>query len=305
MSEIALERATATLPTKTFSRQSLKWALSAGLAGLLVLGAARYAHEWWSVGRFIETTDDAYVGGNVTPIAPHVDGFVDEILVKDNEHVSAGQMLIKLDERDFQTALDRATAILAQRQATLASLRAQERCSNRPSDSRTPISTPRRRRRRSPRRTTPLPPPRADERRIAPECAEGASALERGRRSRPLPRPQGGARGRAPAARRAGRADRRGATPPSRKPRPTCAPHSSTWATPRSARRSTATSATARPRSAPMSTGGTYLISVIPADELWVDANFKEDQLRRMVAGPGRHRRRRRACRTMPSTAMC
>ena len=126
MSEIALERAAATLPTKTFSRQSLKWALSAGLAGLLALAAARYAHDWWSVGRFLETTDDAYVGGNVTPISPHVAGFVAQILVADNDHVRAGQLLIRLDDRDFQAAVDRATAILAQRQATLASLEARE-----------------------------------------------------------------------------------------------------------------------------------------------------------------------------------
>ncbi|MBV9568913.1 MAG: HlyD family secretion protein, partial [Hyphomicrobiales bacterium] len=61
MSEIALERGTATLPATAMSKQSLKWALAAGLAGLLAIGAARYAHDWWRVGRFLETTDDAYV----------------------------------------------------------------------------------------------------------------------------------------------------------------------------------------------------------------------------------------------------
>ncbi len=37
--------------------------------------------HWWTVGRFIETTDDAYVGGNITPLAPHVPGFVQQVLV--------------------------------------------------------------------------------------------------------------------------------------------------------------------------------------------------------------------------------
>ena len=94
------------------------------LRGFLVLSAARYGYDWWSVGRFIESTDDAYAGGNVTPISPHVAGFVAQILAADNEYVRAGQPLIRLDDRDFRAAVDRATAIVAARQATLASLEA-------------------------------------------------------------------------------------------------------------------------------------------------------------------------------------
>ena len=192
MSEIALERATATLPARTLSMRSLKWALTAGLAGLLVLGAARYAHEWWSVGRFLETTDDAYVGGNVTPISPHVAGFVAQILVADNDHVSAGQMLIKLDDRDFRAAVDRATAIVAQRQATLASLTAREllqqstiRAAEADVDAKTAEAV------FTTRGGRPLPATRANKRRLAAECAKGLG-LERGRAiGRPLL--QGGA----------------------------------------------------------------------------------------------------------------
>ena len=62
----------------------------AALGGLIALGAARYGYDWWTVGRFIESTDDAYAGGNVTPISPHVAGFVAQILVGDNEYVHAG-----------------------------------------------------------------------------------------------------------------------------------------------------------------------------------------------------------------------
>ena len=83
---------------------------------------ARYGYEYWSVGRFIESTDDAYAGGNVTPISPHVAGFVAEILVGDNEYVRAGQPLIRLDDRDFRAAADRAAAIVEARKATLNSL---------------------------------------------------------------------------------------------------------------------------------------------------------------------------------------
>ena len=84
MNDIAVERTIQTLPskapTKALLKQRLKWMLYTGLAGFLALAGARYGHEWWSVGRFIESTDDAYAGGNVTPISPHVAGFVARIL---------------------------------------------------------------------------------------------------------------------------------------------------------------------------------------------------------------------------------
>jgi membrane fusion protein, multidrug efflux system len=98
----------------------------AALALATASGAAWYGYDWWTAGRFLESTDDAYAGGNITPIAPHVAGFVAEILVADNQHVRVGQVLIRLDDRDFRAALDRATAIVAERQATLASLEAKD-----------------------------------------------------------------------------------------------------------------------------------------------------------------------------------
>jgi membrane fusion protein, multidrug efflux system len=94
----------------------------AGAALFAGLGVAWYGHEWWTVGRFIESTDDAYVGGNVTAISPHVAGFVADILVGDNQHVRAGQLLVRLDPRDYQAALDHAQAVVQERTATLASL---------------------------------------------------------------------------------------------------------------------------------------------------------------------------------------
>jgi membrane fusion protein, multidrug efflux system len=96
-----------------------------GLGLLLGVGAAWYGVTWWTVGRFVQVTDDAYVGGNVTPIAPHVAGFVQQILVSDNQFVKAGQPLIRLDTRDFQTALEHAQAVLAEREAALGNLQAQ------------------------------------------------------------------------------------------------------------------------------------------------------------------------------------
>ena len=104
------------------SRGRLKWLMYAALGALIAAGAARYGHDYWTQGRFIESTDDAYAGGNVTPISPHVAGFITQILVGDNEYVRAGQTLIRLDDRDFRAAADRAAAIVEARKATLDSL---------------------------------------------------------------------------------------------------------------------------------------------------------------------------------------
>ena len=88
-------------------------------------GAIWYGEYWWTTARFMESTDDAYVGGNVTPISPHIIGFIAEVAVADNQRVQAGQLLIRLDDRDMRAAADHAKAILDQRTAALSTLRAQ------------------------------------------------------------------------------------------------------------------------------------------------------------------------------------
>jgi len=99
-------------------------ALLLALGMALTLGGARYGYDWWTVGRFIETTDDAYAGGNVTAISPHVAGFVAEIAVADNQYVHAGQLLARLDDRDYAAALAHAQAVAEARQAALRGLEA-------------------------------------------------------------------------------------------------------------------------------------------------------------------------------------
>src|ERR1700730_7751575 len=108
MDSIGLESATVSNPRRLDLRRRLR-----RLAMLVtVIGAAWYARDWWTVGRFIESTDDAYVGGNITPLAPHIDAFIEQVLVTDNERVRAGQVLIQLDQRDYRAALDHAEAAL-------------------------------------------------------------------------------------------------------------------------------------------------------------------------------------------------
>jgi multidrug resistance efflux pump len=96
--------------------------LRAGIAASV--WASAFGYQWWTSGRYIESTDDAYIGGNITAISPHVAGFVTEILVGDNQHVEAGQLLMRLDSRDLQAVMNHAGAVLQQHKFALTGLRA-------------------------------------------------------------------------------------------------------------------------------------------------------------------------------------
>jgi len=125
MSGQAVEREIIARPPVRQAKLSSKQLALAGAALLLAGGAAWYGHQWWTVGRFIETTDDAYVGGDVTVIAPKVPGFIAKVEVTDNQAVHAGDLLVKLDDRDYRAALAKAVAAVAGQRATLANLDAQ------------------------------------------------------------------------------------------------------------------------------------------------------------------------------------
>jgi membrane fusion protein, multidrug efflux system len=124
MDTVVLERVATAVPVKSRRQFGRRHLALAGLAVAIILGGVGYGRYWWSVGRFTESTDDAYASGNVTAVSPHVAGFVAQILVTDNQHVAAEQLLIRLDGRDFQAALDHAQAVAAKQQAALAGLEA-------------------------------------------------------------------------------------------------------------------------------------------------------------------------------------
>jgi membrane fusion protein (multidrug efflux system) len=110
--------------SKTTRRVPVRRMLFIGLLSAAALASSMYGYYWWTTGRYLQGTDDAYVGGNITPIAPHISGFVAQIAVTDNQEVKAGQLLVRLDDRDVRAAADHAEAVLKQRGATLESLRA-------------------------------------------------------------------------------------------------------------------------------------------------------------------------------------
>jgi membrane fusion protein (multidrug efflux system) len=125
MQSAVLERVTTAAPQKAGRQPALKRLAMSFAALALTLGVGWYGTDWWRNGRFVVSTDDSYVGGEVTALSPHVAGFVSEVLVADNERVRAGQVLLRLDPRDFQAALAHAEAVVQQREASLVNLQAQ------------------------------------------------------------------------------------------------------------------------------------------------------------------------------------
>jgi membrane fusion protein (multidrug efflux system) len=104
-------------------RPSKRWLLALGAAVVLVSGGA-YGRYYWETGRFLESTDDAYVQADFTIVAPKVSGYLREVLVEDNQPVKAGQLLAQIDDRDYAAALDQAKADVATAQADIENARA-------------------------------------------------------------------------------------------------------------------------------------------------------------------------------------
>ena len=93
------------------------WLLAGG--AVLLLAAAAWGTQWWIVGRFIQTTDDAYLQADSVIVAPKVSGYVTEVYVADNQAVTAGEPLVRLDSRQYQAVLEQATAAIAERKADI------------------------------------------------------------------------------------------------------------------------------------------------------------------------------------------
>jgi membrane fusion protein (multidrug efflux system) len=103
---------TADAPPKA-GKPARKKALTA-VGALVLVGGIAYAVYWSLVLNHFESTDNAYVQGNVVQLTPQVGGTVVAINADDTDHVKAGQTLVKLDPADAQVALEQAEAQLAQ-----------------------------------------------------------------------------------------------------------------------------------------------------------------------------------------------
>jgi membrane fusion protein, multidrug efflux system len=92
--------------------------LSAAL--LAVLGAAGYfGSHWWTVGRSLVSTDDAYVGAKSATLAAKIPGYLATLAVDDNQHVCAGDVIARIDDGDYRLAVDAARDKVATQKATI------------------------------------------------------------------------------------------------------------------------------------------------------------------------------------------
>jgi membrane fusion protein, multidrug efflux system len=107
------------------SRKAVKRAALALALVLGIAGAADFGYGYATTGRYLETTDDAYVKADSTIISPKVSGYIDQVKVGDNEKVKAGQLLARIDDRDFKAALDQAHADVDASEAAVRNLDAQ------------------------------------------------------------------------------------------------------------------------------------------------------------------------------------
>ncbi|RVH33832.1 HlyD family secretion protein [Sinorhizobium kummerowiae] len=94
--------------------------------GLMLLGAAGwYGYDWWTNGRFLVSTDDAYIEGDIATISPKVSGYVAKVDVVANQHVKAGDPLVTLDDGDYRIAAEQAEAQIATQKLALSRFDAQ------------------------------------------------------------------------------------------------------------------------------------------------------------------------------------
>jgi membrane fusion protein, multidrug efflux system len=89
------------------------------VGAIVLVAGVVWGVRWWTVGRFIESTDDAYLQADSVTIAPKVSGYVAEVYVVDNQAVTAGQPLVRLDRRQYQAILEQANAAIAARKADI------------------------------------------------------------------------------------------------------------------------------------------------------------------------------------------
>ncbi|MFC0283540.1 HlyD family secretion protein [Camelimonas abortus] len=96
-------------PFAAARRGRLKLA-AAALGAAAVIGVIWGGAYWWTTGRFLVSTDDAYVRADMTLLAAKVSGYVTEVLVENNQSVKAGDIIARIDDGDYRIALEAARA---------------------------------------------------------------------------------------------------------------------------------------------------------------------------------------------------
>lgn len=118
--QVADDKAAAVAPKKS-RRSPVLPVIALALLG----GAAWYGYGWWTHGRFMVSTDDAYIEGDIAIISPKVAGYVAKVDVADNQLVKAGDPLVTLDDGDYRIAADQARTQITVQHLTLDRIDAQ------------------------------------------------------------------------------------------------------------------------------------------------------------------------------------
>jgi membrane fusion protein, multidrug efflux system len=100
-----------------------RFALMLGLA--LFVPATTAAYLYWDNSRHFESTDDAYIAARQFAIQPKVPGYITAVPVTDNQHVAAGDVIARIDDRDYRVALEQAQAQVANAEANISNIDAQ------------------------------------------------------------------------------------------------------------------------------------------------------------------------------------
>ncbi|MAU19037.1 MAG: hemolysin D [Martelella sp.] len=91
----------------------------------LLAGGGWFGYHWWTDGRFMVSTDDAYIEGDIAMIAPKVSGYVESVAASNNQQVKKGDLLVKIDDGDYRNALAQAEAQLNAQNVALKATEAQ------------------------------------------------------------------------------------------------------------------------------------------------------------------------------------
>lgn len=110
--------------SKFFRSSATLLASALGIAGVVLV---LYAWQLPPFTSSVQTTDNAYVRGQVTTLAPQLAGYVAQVEVQDFQHVKAGQLLVRIDDRIYEQRLQQAKATLASQQASLANSEQRQR----------------------------------------------------------------------------------------------------------------------------------------------------------------------------------
>ena len=104
---------------------ALKTGVAIAALLLAISGGTYYGHYWWTAGRYLVSTDDAYVGAKSATLSPKVSGYIKSIAIADNTQVSEGDVIARIDDGDYRLAVQTARDQVGMQDATVERLQRQ------------------------------------------------------------------------------------------------------------------------------------------------------------------------------------